>query len=179
MSNFLERGAIKRATKSIKHQMHAGEVILEFDICELGGRGRADLLLSDRALYLIAGGRADLAVRLPLEDISDVIYQPENRFYRHVLVVKMWDGSAFQFFAKASWRALPSILAQRVPDRLVARHRIDLYAGGRGVGVRQLKGREWGTFEWAYDVDDGVDEQDAVFVRDFDTKMLALIAAHK
>lgn len=164
MANLLERSALKRAEKNLRHLMAPGEVIRDFDICEVGNRGRADLIVSDQALYVIPGGQARAAVRLPLGEISDVVYQPDNPFFKQHFMVRTWDGSALQFYAK-SWRGVPAIVQRAVPDRLVAEHRLDLYNDGRGVNVRQKRGRETGSFEWQYDVDEGINEDDPDFER--------------
>jgi hypothetical protein len=178
--NFFERGALKRASKGVSHLLQPGEVLADFDVCELlVPRGRADLLLSDRALFLIPGGNARLALRISLSEISEVDYQPDNPAYAYLLVVRTWDGSEFMFAAKGRWRQLPRTLQSRVPDRLVRVHRLDLYEDGRGVDVRQLRTRHEGAYEWAVDFDDGLSEGDPDFERRLEAAIQPLIAAHK
>lgn len=76
---FLSRRAIARAERKLAPVLEPGERILEFDIFPMPGSRifpgpaqRVDALLSDRAVYLVAGPQS---IRIPIVEIGEVIVE--------------------------------------------------------------------------------------------------------
>ena len=140
--NFLERRAIARATRGLKHLMAPGEQILDFDVGRMGN-APAHVVASNKAIYIRMGGTLS---RTPYKDFYDIA----DAGGLWGIFFRTWSGSEMQFFPGRGPR--PGLMA--VVDEQMAKHAthektVDYPDGGRvrwrrriapdGTGVWQIR----------------------------------------
>ncbi|MFF2367835.1 hypothetical protein ACFVU0_34685 [Streptomyces sp. NPDC058122] len=198
---FLNRRALTRATRGLAPRMEHGERLIAFDICrtssDLGdlfrSRGvRVDVVVSDRALYLVRNGDTHAVNRLPFDDIARVGYTPPPAPgdlaagiqyamlgpMAKLIVIHLWDNNSLAFmpYQRNGRSAVASELQARVPDRTVATHRIELLQDGRGVTVTQSTGPNGSIgFNWDFTPDDGINVDSGALRGEFSKRMYQLM----
>ncbi|MFG2419655.1 hypothetical protein ACGFWD_11465 [Streptomyces sp. NPDC048448] len=201
LKEFLNRRALSRAARRLAARMEQGEQLIAFDICRtsndlgqlLSRRGiRVDVVVSDRALYLVPNGDSRLFDRFAFDDIDRIGYTPPPAPndvsaalqyamlgpMAKIIMLHLWGDRAIALmpYQRNGRSEVGPELLTRVPDRTVATHRIELLQGGLGVTVTQSTGRQ-GTvgFNWNFTPDDGVDVHSEPLSREFKKRMYELM----
>ncbi|WP_330346675.1 hypothetical protein OG858_47055 (plasmid) [Streptomyces europaeiscabiei] len=162
MPNFLKRRWLAGMEKSLNGFLEPGER-LQYDCPSLVG-GRHDWLIlgqgeritsavSDRAVYLLFNNRRPSeATRLSFDEIQRVAQTTPK-----TIVIETWDDADYVLAPQsARFQKTTADLARelltRVPNRVVAEHRINLLPDGRGMTVFQISpprgedGFRWSLF---------------------------------
>lgn len=201
LKDFMTRRALARAGRALAPRMEPGEQLLAFDICRTdpqidevlnGGGARVDVVLSDRAVYVVNGGDAQAMNRIPFDDIHSCAFTrlpapgdlEASLHYAvigalaRVFVVHLWDENSFAFMPhqRNGLSVVAPELSARIPDRTVATHRIALLPDGRGVTVTQSSGPPGSAgFDWNFTTDGGVDVEDENISGPFKRRMYQLM----
>ena len=132
--NILERSALRRAEKTLAPLMEPGERILEFDI-GTSPMGRADVMASDRAVYVVFGGGVDIN-RREYAEIAEIRGESEW------IEMRLQTGPVLRVDFPRSTRNLVKVLVDNFePIARSIRHVIVNWHSGGGAEFNVLDGR--------------------------------------
>lgn len=184
--------------------MEPGETVTAADICRtsarleelVSGRGATvDVIVTDRAVYLVHRRRPLVADRVTYDEIESVVCneRPEPGDAKEQIIhamlgpmarlvqIRLWGDRTVGLMPKGGRHAYALFageLNKRVPDRTVATYEIPLLDDGRGARVTQSRGPGGSIgYNWNFVTDDGVDVTADPVKSKFDARMRELMRA--
>lgn len=160
MKNFFKRRSLAGLERALRTFLDEGERLQYQCTCLVGERH--DMLMqrqgelissvvSDRAVYFLFNSRRPPeATRVSFDEIQRVDQATDK-----TILIETWDEGDYVLAPQsATFRKTTADLARelltRVPDRVVAKHRIDLLPDGRGMTLFQITPLPGGKgFKWS------------------------------
>jgi hypothetical protein len=145
--NFLERSAMKRADKQLRHLMEPGERVIEFDIGRTPSGHQVHCIASSTALYVVAPGSPP--ARAAYSEIEKVETSGS------LLAFRLISGALLVVdFGRAGGRGLTDVVATQVAAAERRCRKVHCRFGQRGATFFVVPGPDGEKVEsWRYDDD--------------------------